>query len=184
MVNVSHSLQPVGCPGSHKMLVLTSSHIRTLFLSFFGSLFLSSNHHHRWGGAPNARCCVGQELPSIRSERLMDQYPLEPIVLSFLEELQRPRKAAESHCAAVALQPLTGPSSPSAMTSFLGPHSRARVPVQPSNCCLLPSGLPPRTRLDSCPRIAEGRTAADAGRDLHPQRGRALCTEPLACRPR
>ena len=29
---------------------------RTLFLSLFGSLFLSSHQQFRWGATPNARC--------------------------------------------------------------------------------------------------------------------------------
>ena len=68
---------------------------------------------------------------------------------------------------------LSGPSSCSVMAGMLGPHpsgpsSSAAISVLP------PSGLPPQTRNDSCPRIAEGRSAADAERGLLPQSRKSL----------
>ena len=133
----------------------------SVFLSRFGPLLLSSNQHFRWGAAPNARRCNGQELPAlVASGRLMDithrnsQHPL--------EEHWRSRKAAESHCAAVALQLPTSGLGYSALLRAV------RVPLQPSNCCS-PSGLPPQTRIDNYLRIAERRPAAEWECGLLPQ---------------
>ena len=55
--------------------------IRTLCLSsFFGARFLSSSQHSRWGAAPNARCCGGQELPVISVGASDRPEQLEPVV--------------------------------------------------------------------------------------------------------
>ena len=59
---LSHS-SPRG--GSLLTLFLQSSRSVLCFFFFFGSRFLSSCQHSRWGAAPNARCCVGQGLPLI-----------------------------------------------------------------------------------------------------------------------
>ena len=94
----------------------------------------------------------------------------------------RSRKAVESHCAAarcsypllarnstlrraarVPLQPWPGYSTL---------RRAARVPLLPSNCCLH-LVIPPQSRNGDGPCNAEGRPAADAERDLPPQRGRA-----------
>ena len=54
--------------------------IRPLFLSLFGSLFLSSKQHSRWGAAPNARCYGGQGLPVISVGASDRPEKLEPVV--------------------------------------------------------------------------------------------------------
>ena len=54
--------------------------MRTLCLSLFGSRFMSSSQHSRWGAAPNARCCGGQELPVISVGASDRPEQLEPVV--------------------------------------------------------------------------------------------------------
>ena len=91
------------------------------------------------------------------SGRLTHQNPLAVVLQDSLEKALAAPLSTESHCAAVTLQLSTSGSD--------ARHSSER----PEFLCSHPIAA----RNGDCPSIAEGRLAADAGRDLLPQRGRA-----------
>ena len=130
------------------------------------ALFLSS--------APNARCCGGQGLPftSVGASDRPEPAGTRRAPRFTGKALAAPL-STESHCAAVTLQQSLGYSTLQRtarvpLQRWLGYSTllkAARVPLQPIQL-LPPSGLPPQSRNGDFPRTAEGRPAADAGRDL------------------
>ena len=137
--------------------------IRTLFLSLFGSRFLGSSQHSRWGEAPNARCCGGQGLPVITvgaSDRPEQQ---EPVVhprytrkaLAAPKSYGKPLRRRTLQLSTSGKK--SGSSSPSALARTLGGSSSSPA-IQ-----LLPQSWWYRRN-----RGTEGRPAADAERGQHP----------------
>ena len=118
--------------------------IRSLFSSLFGSRFLSSNQHSKWGAAANARCCGGQGLP-FTGARASDR-----------QEPAGTRRALQIHWKsgpAIHGKPLRHRDA--AAIHFWPGYSTllraAPVPLQPSTCChrLV---IPPQPRDEACSR--------------------------------
>ena len=165
-----------GVPSQNGLRQATRSHvspdvlpIRTLCLSLFGSLFQSSNQHSRWGAAPNARCCGGQELPFTGVGASGKPGP--PTLIRLTNSLQKhqrlryPRKATalrRRSAAAVhfwpgystSLRASRVPLQPWLALGYSTLLRAARVPLQPSNCCLH-LVIPSHPRNGDCHRIAE-----------------------------
>ena len=139
--------------GEETSAVLASCQIVLCVFVFFVFLFLSSIHQSRWCAAPNAHCKCGAQW-------LLDIYTV-PVASGRLTvekasgtrrapasprkhlRPRYPRKAtAPPYAAAIQIlgrepdPPKSGSSSPSALAVLLDLLRAARVPLQPSNCCL------------------------------------------------
>ena len=131
-------------PLSQKLeLVLQSSYIRTVFSCLFLELSLPELQSTFVMGC-STKCALLRRSPPTAPGRLIDQCPLEPVVLPAPagRAPTATHKATESHCAAVTLQPL----------EFLFSHGWDTQPSfeRPEFLCSIVA--PPQSRNEDCPR--------------------------------